>query len=101
MAEDAIEEETSLCTAFNNLLESSAVENDCRNSTQDMDLIKGIVWTINKLSMNTVVKIKDSFGGVKETIDTIFSETPTAGNKILTVSLDELIVADDSQLMLD
>lgn len=77
-----------ICTALNHLVESCAVEDVCRNSTQDMDSIKEIVWTIYQLVMNTAVKIKDSFGGVKETINAIFSTTPTVGNKNLTFSLD-------------
>ena len=101
LAEDAIEEESSLCTALNNLVESCAVEDDCRTSTQDMDLIKETVWTIYQLLMNTAIKIKDSVGGVKETVDAIFSKTPTVGNKNLTCSLDVLIGEYDGPLWLD
>ena len=82
-----ISQNVAVCTALDNLYESCVVENDCVSS-QEIELIKKVAWRIYPLLMNTLVKIKDSFGGMKETIDVIGRTTFMLENKKVWGSLD-------------
>ena len=71
-----------ICSSLDNLFESCAVESECISS-QEMELIKKVVWKIYPTFMNAAVKIKESFGGSNKAVDEISQTSFMHGNQTL------------------
>ena len=83
-------QDVAVCTSLDNLFESCVVENDCVSS-QEIELIKKVGWRLYPMIMNTIVKIKDSFGGINETMDVISRATfMLENNKVLGLGDSEI-----------